>query len=386
MRALVIGGTGFIGVHIVDTLLALGATVRVTRRKQTPTILLQKRAIEWAHASLQEPEALWRAMVGCDVVFLCGAYYPRYSLDLEAALVEAVTGVRHACEAALSASVPRFVYTSTLATLAAGPAGRLADERDVAEWMPRDSVYRAVKWSMEREVERARCRGLSTVTLMPGGCIGPGDVRLGTGSLLVGVVGAMLPWWVDGLVNLVDVGDVARAHVVAAMPTPSHRYCLGGHELRVPRLLRHIAARYGGLVPDVELCPQAARSRADADESAAAPLRRRVPIPREFVDIATSGQSVSSARARSELGFTISPLDDSLDRAHAWFARHSFLAPTERERKEIPSDAAEYPRRDRQVDCGDIGVRRRDDPIQPAPPGGSGPRFAPEPGAPLDHR
>ena len=130
---------------------------------------------------------------------------------------------------------------------------------------------------------------------------------------VVAVVRGALPWWVDGVVNLVDVGDVARAHVAAARPTPSDRYCLGGHDVRIRWLLRHIAERYGGRAPDRELSADEARARADADER------------RELVDLVTTGQPVSSARARAELGTELSPLDDSLDRAHAWFVRHSYV-------------------------------------------------------------
>jgi dihydroflavonol-4-reductase len=337
MRALVIGGTGFIGLHVVDALLAAGARVRVTRRKQTARILLQKRDVEWVDGSLQEPEKLWRAMSGCDAVFLTGAYYPRYSLDLRSALSEGVAGVRNACDAALSASVTTFVYTSTIGTLRRAPPQRPADERDVPRRMPAGSVYRAAKWAMEREVDLARRRGLSAVTLMPGGCIGPWDVRVGTGSLLVGVIRGLLPWWVDGLVNLVDVGDVARAHLAAAVQAPSPRYCLSGHDVRVGWLLRHIAERYGGSVPSRELSPEEARARAHEDELRAAARRERVPIPRELVDLATTGQPVSSARAQAELGFTLTPLDDSLDRAHAWFVKHSYVPRLGHTQKETPS-------------------------------------------------
>lgn len=155
--------------------------------------------------------------------------------------------------------------------------------------------------------------------------MGPGDVRLGTGAVLVGVVRGALSWWVDGVVNLVDIEDVARAHLAAAHPTPSDRYCLSGHDVGVGWLLRYIAERYGGLAPERQLAPADARAQADEDERRAAPARERVPIPRELVDLITTGQRVSSALACAELGFEPRPLDDSLDRAHAWFVRHSYL-------------------------------------------------------------
>jgi dihydroflavonol-4-reductase len=325
MRALVIGGTGFIGLNLVDELLAQGAQVRVTRRKRSATILLQGRSVELVDASLEEPEKLSRAMSGCDVVFLAGAYYPRYSIDLEASLAEGVRGVRATCAAALASGIRRLVYTSTIATLAPAPAGRPADERDIATEMPTGSVYRAVKWAMEREVDLARRRGLDAVTMLPGGCIGPWDVRLGTGSVIVGVVRGLLPWWVDGIVNLVDVGDVARAHVAAASRATVDRYCLPGHDVRVGWLLRHVAARYGGQAPERQLMAEEARVQAEADEREAAPKRRRVAVPRELVDMATTGQRVSGARARTQLGIEPSPLDESLDRAHAWFLRHGYV-------------------------------------------------------------
>jgi dihydroflavonol-4-reductase len=263
-------------------------------------------------------------MEGCDEVYFAAAYYPRYSLDLEGSLEIGLKGVRNVCTAALEVGAPRFIFTSSIATLCPAP-DRPSDERDIPPEMPAGSVYRAVKWSMEREVERFIDRGLNAVTLLPGGCIGPWDVRVGTGGLLVGAVQGKLTWWVDGLVHVAYVGDVARAHLAAARAAVGSRHCLVGYSRTIGELLNMIVQRYGGQMPSERLDPEAARLRADREERGAEPRKQRVPFPREMVDMITTGHPVVSERAWQQLGITVTPLEEALDRAHAWFARFGYL-------------------------------------------------------------
>lgn len=326
MRALVIGATGFVGLNVVDALLARGIEVRATRRPRSFTVYLRRRRVEMVPASLEDPVALARALDGCDAVIVAGAHYPRYSTAPARSTVTGVAQIAALSTAVLAVGGPRVVYVSSTGTLDRAPAGRIADERDVATTCPVESAYRATKWAMERELDRWARRGVDAVTLLPGGCIGPYDVHAGTGGLLLGVVSGGLPWWVDGVANLVDVGDVAEAAVSAALhPRPDARYCLVGHSPRLGALLSKIAARYGGRLPGSPLDADEARRRADREEQDAARHRRRVPFPRELVDLVLAGQPVSSARAIEHLGARFRPLDDTLDRAWAWFVRHRYL-------------------------------------------------------------
>ncbi len=323
--ALVIGGTGFVGLNIVDALLAEGQTVKVSRRRNSITAYVRRRHVELVHASLDDELGLRDAMDGIDVVYLAGAYYPRYSTDRASAIARGVEQLRAACSAARMAGV-RLVYTSSTGALEAPRDGRPADERDIPAAMPSDSVYRATKWAMERELESHLARGLDAVTLIPGACIGPLDVRVGTGGILLGAVHGTLPWWVDGIVNAVDVGDVATAHLAAArLGKAGDRFCVAGHDMRLGELLRRIVARYGGRIPPRPISLDEGRVRADTAEREAEPQKARVPFPRELVDLLAAGHPVSSRRAESELGTTFRPLTETLDRAWAWFVRHHYL-------------------------------------------------------------
>lgn len=323
---LVLGATGFVGLNVVDALLASGVSVRAARRRRSNTIGLRRRRVEMREASLDDAASLVEAMRGCEVVHHAAGHYPRYSLDPEGALARARAEAENVLRACREAGVKRLVYTSSSALLEPSPRLRAADERDVGREMPRGSVYRAVKWAMESVLATGTDEGLELVSLLPSGCIGPGDTRLGTGGLFVAVVRRELPWYVDGHVQLVDVRDVARAHARAAEDDVAPgRYCLGGHGERLSLLLERVVERYGGAMPSRCLSASCARIFADEEEREAEPRRARVPFPRELVDIVTAGQPIASERARSALGFVPRPLEESLDDAHAWFRRHGYV-------------------------------------------------------------
>ncbi len=327
-KALVIGGSGFVGIHVVDALLERGFDVAVTRRKSTPTILLRRRPVTLLPASLEDRASLEAAMKGRDVVVISAGHYPRYSTDLTASVQTGVWGIENALAAAASSGVRRVVYTSSVAALAPAPEGRAACEGDMRADAPSASVYVCVKRAMERSVDAWRLRGLDVVSMVLGGCIGPWDLRIGTTGVLVAALGQRLPFWVEGWINLVDVVDAARAHV-RALDTTAPRYCIAGHNIRMSALLARVARRYGAQLVAPRVDVEVARAQADADERAAQTNKQRVGMPRELVDVVSEGQPVSSALAARELGFECTPLDVTLDRTYEWLVRHRYVPPTQ---------------------------------------------------------
>ncbi len=329
LRALVLGGAGFIGVNVTDALRSAGHHVAVTWRGRALPFYLSKRIDEGVRADLGDLSSLRAAMRGRGVVFHAAGHYPRYSLDREASIATALGEMRNVLDAARAEGVRRVVYTSSIAVLQRDD-GALAGDEDVGLEAPRGSVYRAVKWHLERVAREHIADGLDVVTLRPGGCLGPWDMRAGTGAMIVGVVREALPWRVDGAVHMVDVRDVAKAHVAALAAPAGRAYNLGGHAITVAALFDRIASRYGGAAPSLILSPDEARARADEEERVAAPKRGRTTMPREMVDVALTGVTASDERARVELGFAPRPLDEALDAAVAWFRRTGHLpaAPT----------------------------------------------------------
>jgi UDP-glucose 4-epimerase len=115
---LVTGGAGFIGSHIVARLLANGEKVRVLDNFSTgkpANIAPFKGRIELIEGDLRDPQALERAVAGCEVVYQQAALrsVPR-SIDDPLANNEVnVTGILRLLIAAKTAGVRRVVYASS---------------------------------------------------------------------------------------------------------------------------------------------------------------------------------------------------------------------------------------------------------------------------------
>ncbi|MBW2258817.1 MAG: NAD-dependent epimerase/dehydratase family protein [Deltaproteobacteria bacterium] len=128
MNAIVLGAAGFLGLNLVDALIAGGVVPRCGRRRREFVIPLKKRKVPMVVVELDEPEVLASAMEGCDVVFHAAGHYPRFCVDPEAVLELGIRQTRNALDAAARAGVQRFVYVSTTATVAPNPDGPSTEE------------------------------------------------------------------------------------------------------------------------------------------------------------------------------------------------------------------------------------------------------------------
>lgn len=174
MSTLVTGGTGFLGRHLVERLLAEGRRVTVLGRTPAPDLVT--RGVTFIRASLDDAAAVTAACAGITTVFHTAArvgVWGRYE-DFHRTNV---LGTRALLEGCRRHGVRTFVYTSTPSVVYNGRDLAGADESlPLTTACP--SPYPLTKAIAEREVLAANSPTLRTVALRPHLIWGVGDPHL----------------------------------------------------------------------------------------------------------------------------------------------------------------------------------------------------------------
>jgi dihydroflavonol-4-reductase len=330
MTALVTGGTGFVGAHVVRALIASGRHVRCLVRPSSDPRNLAELTVERAIGDVTDVDSVRRAMAGCDLVFHVAADYRLYAHDPGELYRNNVDGTRNILIAAADQGVQRVVYTSSVATLALSADGVPADESATGSLDAMVGHYKRSKFLAEREVEAFCARGLPVVVVNPSTPVGEGDVKpTPTGRIIVDFLNGRLPAYVDTGLNLVDVRDVAAGHLLAAQHgRPGQRYILANENLTLKAVLQRLARLSGRRAPGVRLPHWVPLAIAHVEAPLARLFGRAPRVPLDGARMAKKRMFFDGSRAVRELGMPQSPIDPALQRAVDWFVQHGYVRGT----------------------------------------------------------
>jgi dihydroflavonol-4-reductase len=323
MRALVSGGSGFVGAAVVRALLAAGWQVRALLRAQSNRRNLEGLAVELALGDLADVASLERALTDCEALFHVAADYRLWTPDPKALYRSNVEGTKNIVEAARRTGIGRIVYTSSVATIGLRADGRPSDENDAGRLDEMIGHYKRSKFLAEQWVCEAARAGMPIVIVNPSTPIGPGDVKpTPTGRLVLDAATGRMPAYVDTGLNIVHVDDVAAGHLLAYQHGRiGERYILGGTDLSLQRILSMIALASGRAAPRVRLPRALLLPLAYAAEAIARIAKRETRITVDGVRMARHRMYFSSARAVRELGYRWRPAQEAIDDAVRWFLK-----------------------------------------------------------------
>jgi dihydroflavonol-4-reductase len=309
---------------------AEGAELRLLTRATSRLDSLAGIDAEMVQGDLRRPEQLRSALTGCDTLVHVAADYRLWVRNPDEMYAANVDGTRELLKLAREVGVPRVVYTSSVATMGFKTDGTIVDEDTPVLLADMIGHYKRSKYLAEQEAILAARAGQHVMILNPTTPIGPGDAKpTPTGRIIVDFLNRNFPAYVDTGLNLVDVAEVARMHVVAVdRGMPGDRYILGGENLTLKQILDRMSAITGLPSPKTKVPHAVAMAFAFFDENITGKLRGKE--PRATVEAVRMGKKMmfaSSAKAERELGFKVLPVYSALRAAIEWFVEHGYAPP-----------------------------------------------------------
>jgi dihydroflavonol-4-reductase len=322
-RAFVTGATGFLGRAIVEELVAAGRPVRALARSDAAAQRLIAIGAEPFRGDLGDRSALEAGFEGCAVVYHAAGVNafclpdPRPMFDVN------VAGSRTVVLAAAAAGVATLVYTSSAATLDIAFEDAAGGHRGSRRFL---SNYARSKYEAEQAVIKASAStGLAVVCVNPASVQGPGRTS-GTARLLIGYLNGKLPAAVDGPLNVIDIADCTRGHLLAEeRGVPGERYLLCGASMTLRSGLALLSRLTGLEDPPRFLAPRLALAAAACIELVARARRKPTRFCREMVRTLIEGSDYDGSKASRELGLVYTPIETTMRRTVSWYIEQGLI-------------------------------------------------------------
>lgn len=315
---LVIGASGFLGSHVVRQLVERGESVRVLLRRTSSTQAIDDLEVERRYGDIFDGTAVREAMDGCDDVYYCVVDARAWLRDPTDLFRTNVEGLRQVLDVATNAELRRFVFTSTIGTIALSDDSP-ATEDEPFNWLDRGGSYIRSRVEAENLVlAYARDRGLPAVALCVSNTYGPGDWQpTPHGSLLAAAAAGKMPVYVkDMAMEVVGIEDAARALILAAdKGRVGERYIISERFISARELYATAADAAGVKRPRFGIPLKAMYVLGFGGDVAATMLRRDMLLSTLSVRLMHIMSPMDHSKAERELGWHPEPIQDSIRKA-----------------------------------------------------------------------
>lgn len=325
MTTLLTGATGFLGSAIARELLKDGRPLKLLIRKNTDTRNIDDLDCELAYGDLRDQDSLKSALVGCKTLYHTAAYYSLWSRDKKIIYDINVQGTRNILESALEADVEKVVYTSTVGCIGLAEDGSPSNEDYSMNPATLCNDYKLSKYQAEQVALELFGKGLPVVIVNPSTPVGPRDIKpTPTGKIILDFMNRKMPAYIDTGLNLIDVADCARGHILAEKKGRlGQRYILGNKNMSLKEILMALEVLTGLKAPRIKMPYWVAYSAGLACEWMSDAITHQPPaVPLAGVKMAKYFMYFDASKAIRELGLPQNPVENALRQAVHWFTKN----------------------------------------------------------------
>ncbi len=325
MKIAVTGANGHMGACLIRLLLKENHEVRAL--VHTGNRALKGLNVETVKGDLDNLASLKHLCHDREIVFHLAVKIAIGSESYDKVYKVNVDGTKNLTIAAREAGVKRFIHFSSIHALQQFPQDKPLDETRPPA-LHSKMVYEKTKALAEKWILEQNSPDFQIIVLNPTAIIGPFDFKPSyLGQVIRMIYKGTLPGLVPAGYNWVDVRDVAQAAVMAMEKgEPGERYLLSGewHSLKT---LAEMVCVYRNKKYRLPVFPFWLARMGVPFMALYARWKNREPLYTKIsLDILQSAnRHILNDKARTELGFSPRPLEESVADTLAWFKKHQYL-------------------------------------------------------------
>ena len=326
MRVLITGGTGFVGAHTVEALIARGHGPRLLVRDPKR---LPQADLDHVVGDATDADIVARALDGMDAV-IHGASV--VSLNIRDA-TRVLDVNRRAADVVLRQAVERgldpVVHVSSLSAIMPSEPGGVVTRDSPVSTAP--GTYARSKAAAEKIARELQDGGAPVVTTYPSMVLGPRDPNVGEGtSAYRNLLRGRTPAMPHGGLHIIDVRDLAAAHVaILERRKGPRRYLVTGHGMTAVEAVEHLRQLTGRPIRIAWLPTRLVHAGGRVADAVQRVVPVRIPVSYEMVTSLTADPRCDDDVTRKELGIEYRSLDETVADAIRWMVEAGLVTPAQ---------------------------------------------------------
>ena len=320
-KILVTGGTGFLGVPLVEKLNELGHDLKLLVREASDISPFQKlKNIEYVNGDVRDIGSLNKAVENVEIIYHLAAYTRMWARDKSIFEDININGTRNIAKIALEKNI-RLIYVSSFIALGGTSAEPVDETYESEDGLFLD--YAKTKFKAKKLIKDYLKNGLNATIFYPGIAYGPRDFNIFGQTILDITAKSFMgcPGKGDKMGSFVYVYDIANglASVIDRNDLNGEEFILGGINTVFNDWL-DLIAEISGTKKKIRHFPMSLALMYGCLCEIKTKFTNKMPyINRPTIKMLNYSWSYSSKKAIEKLGYKITPLREGLEKTIEWY-------------------------------------------------------------------
>lgn len=326
MHVFVTGATGFLGFHVVVTLLKAGHTVRLGIRNPEKMHALYKAygitITDYAIGEITDKESIDKALDGCDAVIHTAAMVSMDPKQEELMYRTNLLGTQYVIGGAVEKGIKSIIYVSSLAALMDRKAKVINESSPLTTPF---NGYSRSKIDCDLYVRALINKGADIAITYPAAIIGPDDPAMSEGNEGLALFFKLCVVHTTSGQQIIDVRELANAHVKLMENQKTGLYVISGHYLPWRQYSKAINLAIHQQVRTLYTPRWLLRLAGNLIDTIGKLYPHNFPLTRDAVTFATEWVYADDTKIRNELNLHYRPVSDTFRDTAKWLVKERHI-------------------------------------------------------------